>query len=300
MNESIIDPKNTEEWLCACGNRAEQSGFDPCTEHGVLCEPDAMWNAFYLCGNCGRVINHDGLVCADASESRLSAALDCINSGGPKASKAPAVRAEAIAEKAVEAFWAEVARLCPDVKTGDFPPGVDDNFNQVAVSMVRTWLSANSIPAEVDEAMLTQRVVLLNENQVCESTTTLREFFAANPEFDATTQERIAHALNTAGSYSMNMGAGGCFHLHLAAPTPETLRVLPVAHTPEEELVRVTGMGHSDFAAVDTIIECGWRDRSGYYECTGGKFSATVLAESVESENEEYVRWFVWKEVFGL
>jgi hypothetical protein len=49
--------------LCICGNMANTDGFFPCDEHGNQMSPDigSDWNNLYVCGKCGRIIDHDTL-----------------------------------------------------------------------------------------------------------------------------------------------------------------------------------------------------------------------------------------------
>jgi hypothetical protein len=51
-------------------------------------------------------------------------------------------------EKAVEAaefdFWASIAKSFSEIKTGDFSPNDDYNFNKATTSAVTTWLKSNS------------------------------------------------------------------------------------------------------------------------------------------------------------
>lgn len=55
------------QWVCLCGNTAEQDGFFPSLEDGTRVEPfsgekNPMWEEkLKVCGRCGRVINLETL-----------------------------------------------------------------------------------------------------------------------------------------------------------------------------------------------------------------------------------------------
>jgi len=48
-----------ENWVCICKNRPDSDGFFPCDENGNEIEPiiGSGWEALYVCGKCGRIIN---------------------------------------------------------------------------------------------------------------------------------------------------------------------------------------------------------------------------------------------------
>lgn len=61
-------------------------------------------------------------------------------------------------ERASEAFWAEIAKAYPLVKSGDFPPEADFAFENAQVAAVETWLWAN-LPSEDDLSMSEIRAI---------------------------------------------------------------------------------------------------------------------------------------------
>lgn len=48
-----------------------------------------------------------------------------------------------IMEQAQEAFWATVAKLCPNAKSGDFPPDHTAQFDVATVVAVTAWRQYN-------------------------------------------------------------------------------------------------------------------------------------------------------------
>jgi len=52
-------------------------------------------------------------------------------------------KADEVAENAQLAFWAEVARSYPEIKTGDFPPDATFEFNEACRLAVKRWLIWN-------------------------------------------------------------------------------------------------------------------------------------------------------------
>lgn len=60
IGERIVD-KNSEKWICQCGNEACYDGFWPCDAKGEEMEPDKdTWLELYICGCCGAIIDKDG------------------------------------------------------------------------------------------------------------------------------------------------------------------------------------------------------------------------------------------------
>lgn len=59
-------------------------------------------------------------------------------------------KVEEAAEKTQEAFWAEVARNFPDIKTGDMPIQAVFQFNKDCEQAVGIWVKSNhpSYPKE--------------------------------------------------------------------------------------------------------------------------------------------------------
>lgn len=48
------------------------------------------------------------------------------------------------AQEGINAFWCEVAKKNPDIRTGDFPPELVHLFQSQAENMVKEWLRLNS------------------------------------------------------------------------------------------------------------------------------------------------------------
>jgi hypothetical protein len=57
------EPSWEDAWVCICGNTPTGGGFYPCDENGHEMEPTAEsdWVNFYVCAECGRIINQDTL-----------------------------------------------------------------------------------------------------------------------------------------------------------------------------------------------------------------------------------------------
>lgn len=54
------------------------------------------------------------------------------------------IRAQIAVRKAQEAFWAEIARQYPEIKTGDFPPDAADDFYRASLQALRFWVDTNA------------------------------------------------------------------------------------------------------------------------------------------------------------
>lgn len=51
-----------EDWHCVCGNTEISDGFHPCNAVGEEIEPDEDWLELVVCGRCGEMYTHDGIV----------------------------------------------------------------------------------------------------------------------------------------------------------------------------------------------------------------------------------------------
>lgn len=64
MESIVFDERDSDAWVCICGNRPHSDGFYPCDRNGKEVEPTETsgWDgASYVCGRCGRIINQDTL-----------------------------------------------------------------------------------------------------------------------------------------------------------------------------------------------------------------------------------------------
>jgi hypothetical protein len=54
---------NPHAWRCICGNNGDDYGYYPCNKKGNEVEPTVKdWTTkWYICGNCGRMIDRDTL-----------------------------------------------------------------------------------------------------------------------------------------------------------------------------------------------------------------------------------------------
>jgi hypothetical protein len=52
-----------DNWICLCGNTAQEYGFFPCSSEGEMVEPTPEeWNSYwYVCDKCGRIIDQETL-----------------------------------------------------------------------------------------------------------------------------------------------------------------------------------------------------------------------------------------------
>ena len=52
-----------DDWKCLCGNEPLKEGFYPCDSEGEMVEPTPEdWTTnWYVCAQCGRIINQDTL-----------------------------------------------------------------------------------------------------------------------------------------------------------------------------------------------------------------------------------------------
>lgn len=53
------------------------------------------------------------------------------------------IRKEAAATKAQDAFWAEIAKSFPEIKTGDFTPDQQLAFDKAIRAAVNQWVENN-------------------------------------------------------------------------------------------------------------------------------------------------------------
>ncbi|HVI41957.1 MAG TPA: hypothetical protein VM577_15000 [Anaerovoracaceae bacterium] len=51
---------------------------------------------------------------------------------------------EDVVEQAQLAFWQEVAKSFPEIKTGDLPPDASVEFDEACKKVVQIWLASNS------------------------------------------------------------------------------------------------------------------------------------------------------------
>ena len=56
------------------------------------------------------------------------------------------VSIEQLAERALDAFWEDVARCFPDVHTGDTSPLTTFNLVQAAEATIREWIDSKADP----------------------------------------------------------------------------------------------------------------------------------------------------------
>ena len=53
-------------------------------------------------------------------------------------------RVQQVVEKAMDAFWQEVAKQYPEITRGDFPPEATITFSDACENAVRLWVHLNS------------------------------------------------------------------------------------------------------------------------------------------------------------
>lgn len=54
------------------------------------------------------------------------------------------LRAQMAVRKGMDAFWAEIARQYPEIKTGDLPINAEDDFYRASLQALRWWVDANA------------------------------------------------------------------------------------------------------------------------------------------------------------
>ncbi len=124
-------------------------------------------------------------------------------------------RIERVVEDAEEAFWAQVARLYPEIKTGEFPPECAFKLKDAMHDAVRAWLDLNRPAPTTARCDLTVEMRPPKKGErgyMVESLTAeeaLREILRESEELGWIAQEDYEDTVDDCGMHAVTITLGG-------------------------------------------------------------------------------------------